>query len=944
MSTTSTPRPIEFSTNEPRAAAFIVYINGIEVPVKSVSQRFGVWQIPEMTIEMVADPVLSRLGAEDRVQVTVFDYDDVAPDDSVKPDFRLFGEGEITGWGYQNTGGGRSIVFTVVNQFAIFTQLFVQFLTNVDDMLGYATFGGSGVTNPANLTSELIFPFSLFKKGLLVPVGKDAPSKNASGQNPDDINRPFDFLYNIVKCLAGPVPATQRAVPAANFFSRWARLTNFVNRFMGSPVFDEPNILAANPNTNIFPILKALQTTSAVDVITKNLIPQIQNAGSFYDVVSMVYQMVFMEVAMIPTMPLVTVDLASSIVEATDFTKHTLTTGREMEGVLNNAIGASVLVQQSVQLDKAIPAHAPNALKPNRIPNYFPKPQFLFGLPPSCNVFFPSQVKVLAYEENYATQPTRLYFNDEVLNNVMGQPSDGLGQTMMNALSTAYPPEADAANKARQLVNAKASGKNFLLFPEEFYKGPVMDRRPIPTWLYFLRQNESTRAGQQLGTLPNSLPSGVEPAKADLYETLKTGHPDVYRLYAEYEFFRERFSRRAGSVQLGWNPYVVPGFPMAVFDHRATRVDLFAYVTTVQHAMTHRSRSTTVSFTYGRTIQESFDLMKNIFAEGSSALAMAPREPIRDVRQVVQSFTDAESYYRKLFYGNQALYNKDASMDWRKIIAYAPAVAGQEPEPIYVAGGNEALLTQYEDAGEFLSQNRTTLDLLKQKVASLTQQKTAADAVQAKLQAETTVDQVALQKAVEDAASLASQLAVAQKEAAALQQKVSAAEAIRSDPSYIKQNQVTHNLTGDRELVPTRAAERYFEYFEAAMEYNWRPRCTLDEYIIFFNSAGESPIPAFGHPRSVGVRYFERIRRLTPLTATTTLPTGADGLTAQTQAAAGAGTQSAPQTATGETTTHDATVPVVPGLGKDFPQTRADWDSILEAYRNNAYNVKTPRV
>ena len=53
-----------------------VYINGIEVPAKSVSLRYGVWQIPEMQIDMVADPVITRLGAEDRVQVAVFYLDD----------------------------------------------------------------------------------------------------------------------------------------------------------------------------------------------------------------------------------------------------------------------------------------------------------------------------------------------------------------------------------------------------------------------------------------------------------------------------------------------------------------------------------------------------------------------------------------------------------------------------------------------------------------------------------------------------------------------------------------------------------------------------------------------------------------------------------------------------------------------------------------------------
>ena len=77
-----------------------------------MSLRYGVWQMPEMQIEMVADPVLVRLGSEDRIQVQVFYYDDCDVDPSVSPAFRLFGEGEITGWGYRNTPGNR--IFAVL--------------------------------------------------------------------------------------------------------------------------------------------------------------------------------------------------------------------------------------------------------------------------------------------------------------------------------------------------------------------------------------------------------------------------------------------------------------------------------------------------------------------------------------------------------------------------------------------------------------------------------------------------------------------------------------------------------------------------------------------------------------------------------------------------------------------------------------------------------------
>ena len=942
----STPIPAEFSTNTFHNGGFIVYINGIEVPVKSVSQRFGVWQIPEMQIEMAADPVLSRMGAEDRMQVVVFDLDDVIPDKSeLKPQFRLFGEGEIAGWGYQNTPSGRSITFTAINQFAIFTQLFVQFLTNVDDMLGYNTTPGTVDTAPT-YTSELIFPFSLFKQGLK-PAGwskGDGPK-----QDKESINRPFDFLYNIIRNMCGAVvPSKQQTIPAANFFARWARLTNFVNRFAGCPSFDEQNPSEQNPNKNIFPILKALQNTSAVDVVTHNLIAPVQNKGSILDMLQLVYQTMFMEIAMIPTMPLVSVKLDTNIVQETPFEKHTL---------------------QEASTKNLISSYAPNPLAPDRIQNYFPKPQFLFGLPPSCNVFFPSQIKMFQYGENYAVQPTRLYFNDEVLNRVLKMPNDGLGQAIMNSLSTAYPPEADAANKVRLTANSGSNGKNFLLFPEEFFKGPVLDRRPIPTWLYFLKHAEGTGTTPKAATVPMT----AEPGKQDLYEKLKIGNPDVYRLYAEYEFFRERYSRRTGSIILAWNPYVVPGFPMAVFDQRATRVDLFAYITTVQQSMTHRSRSTTVSFMYARTVQEMFDIMARTFREGSPALATGPREPITEIRKIIQSFGQAEAFYRKLFYGDRDLYGKNAAFDWREVIAYAPQIAGQKKETIFVNGGDEKQIGDYYTAQETFTamvpmvnkarqdydEAGKTLETLKNNLADLTKKRDDQEQLKSLLPILPEAAQAILDDFIRQVDQTTKDLAAQEikyKQLQAIKEKaeqtLAAAQEVLQDKTVITQTKVLHNLVGDRELVPTDDAVAKFASYDEAMKYNWRPRCTLDEYIIFYNSIGEGEVPAFGRPRSIGARYFERIRSLKPFIQhtpprpdiDTVLPKGADGLDIAAVYDPASANKGTPAPVTGTTSTIPTTKAVAPGLPADFPQTRLEWDKVLLAYRENVYNVLSPRT
>jgi hypothetical protein len=1190
----------EFASSLPHGAAAIVYVNGIEVPVVRITRRWGVWQVPEVQVSMVPDPVLVRLGAEDRVQLEVFYLDDTAVDPSVAPQFRLWFDGEITGWGYQILSSGRVITFTAVAQIAIFTQLFVQFLTTFDDLLGHSTLPGVDATGVGVPTSQIVFPFSLFKQGL-TPGGGLA-------QDASSIVRPFDFLYNVIRNMIGAqVPREQQTIPAANFFSRWARLTNFHNRFVASPFFDE---IVDNPN--IFPVLRALQNVSAVDTIARNLIPNVQNSGSIWDMLQLVFQTMLFEIAMIPSMPLVATSLASGLVQQTNFADHVL--AFDPAHVPDGAFVAAL-------------AGDSRKATPRRIPSYFPKPQTLFGIAPSCNVIFPSQLVALSYGENYATQPTRLYFNDETLLNMLRIPRGGYRDTVHNALTIAYPPEANAAVQARARGGGKFNGKNLLLWPEEFFKGPVLDRREVPNWLFFLKQGElvktsptgrtadgaveetpppartsrvpapapsavppgtmittgrvgtqapdgsrvfgravealrpkvtklgvtfgiptdfllawisqesdgSIRAVTQLnergffqimgphtsggtvvtlreseagmiglgldatGTGPDdttarlstdedfSLQAGVKLvqfyrrfanrvaieqglswSEADMWRLTKLEHngvgsakqavqaaraalgrapasweemykaavptvsggvaqaissatavggvvagasgsmvtksdprptrapavtpaprapadvatappappalpvspqvseavtaslegaETVYQLYAKYEFFRERYAQRSGSAQIAWNPYVVAGFPAVIFDHRSSRVDIACYVTTVQDVIdfsaTSARKSTTVSFLYGRQLQEMFDLLARQFADGEASAGAAPAEPIRDVRKVIQSFAQAETYYQRLFYGGQALFGKDASFDFRKIVGYAPDVAGGSPVSIFVDGPEEAdqddlataqiqlktLMSNRADLTVQLASAQADLTSANSQISSISANPSNAD--QAKL--------TGLQTTARDKGTQVVALGNTLRELDVQIQKT--LSVIQSTQDVTKTAQVTHNLVGNRELVPLASARPLFDGYDAAMRYVWRPICTLDEYVVFHDAAGEGVVVTAGATGSLGATYYSRIRRMAAPTAdqlsAIRAPGGADGLnpaqaTMDPQEAA---RQGAPDAVTGQPAQAPALVATVPGVtSAGFPQVRADWDQALLAYRANVRSVKAPRT
>lgn len=1186
----------EFSSSFPHNAAAIVYINGIEVPVVRVSRRYGVWQVPEVQVSMVPDPVLTRLGAEDRVQLEVFYLDDTAVDPSVVPQFRLWFDGEITGWGYQSLSSGRVITFTAVAQIAIFTQLLVQFLTTFDDLLGHSTLPGADATGVGIPTSQIVFPFSLFKQGL-IPGGGLA-------QDASSIIRPFDFLYNVIRNMIGSqVPQEQQTIPAANFFSRWARLTNFHNRFVASPFFDE---IVDNPN--IFPVLRALQNVSAVDTIARNLIPNVQNSGSIWDMLQLVFQTMLFEIAMIPSMPLVATSLSSGLVQQTNFSDHVL--AFDPVRIPSGAFVAAL-------------ASESRKTTPRRIPNYFPKPQTLFGIAPSCNVIFPSQLVALVYDENFATQPTRLYFNDETLLNLLRIPRGGYRETVHNALTIAYPPEADTAMHARARGGGKLNGKNLLLWPEEFFKGPVLVRRDVPPWLFFLKQNEQMstpptgrsadgavetpsapartsqipapttvsipagtmvtagRVGTQApdgarvfdrpvenlrskvarlvtgagipvdfllawisqesdgsirtvtrlnergffqimgphtsggttttlkaseagliglgldatGTGSNdtnarlstdedfSLQSGIKLvqfyrrfanrlaieqglswSEADMWRLTKLGHngvgfahqtvqaaravlgrppvsweemykaavptlssgvanvvngatavggvvagasgsmitksdprptrapaattaprtstdvaatptpppaaaqtpqvsesvtaslesaETVYQLYAKYEFFRERYAKRSGSAKIAWNPYIVAGFPAVIFDHRSSRVDIACYVTTVQDVIdmssTSAQKSTTISFLYGRQLQEMFDLMARQFADGEASAGAAPAEPIRDVRKVIQSFSQAETYYQRLFYGGQSLFNKDASFDFRKIIGYAPDVPGGSPVEIFVDGPEEADQDDFTTAQVQLAQltsdraDKTTQ--LASASAGLSSASVQASTLNATASNTAATQLAALDRSISDATAQVSQLRVDLSVIDAKIQK--ALSVIQSTQDVTRTAQVTHNLVGNRELIPLASSMSLFNGYDAAMRYAWRPVCTLDEYVVFHDAAGEGFVPAIGAAGSLGATYYTRIRRMTAPTGDVLTPSGADGLSptqvpTDPQVAAQLGTANA---ITGQSAQVPSIVATVPGLtNASFPQVRADWDQALLAYRANVRSVKTPRT
>ena len=328
------------------------------------------------------------------------------------------------------------------------------------------------------------------------------------------------------------------------------------------------------PRAGIFPILRAVQSSKAVDAVARTIQQEPGNAGSIWQMLQSILQTLMMELCMLPTPPAFVTNYES----------------------LENWGSPSRVVS--------------SAERPICLGNYFVKPQICFGIPPACNVFFPSQIQSFAYNENFATQPTRLYFNEEVIMQLLDPRNTQQGampQLVRDALAVAHPEEVNAMMRQEALnpTSNWINGKNLLVYPEEFFRGPVLDRRPLPRWFFYLQEVRDPRDpavnDPPLDTQALRAVSGDDPARA------------IYRLFASYEFHKEKYAKRTGGLNLVFNPYPVPGFPCAILDRRVEPLDVFGYIMSVRQNMTSSGWSTSVSYSYGRTFQEAFQLMERQF-------------------------------------------------------------------------------------------------------------------------------------------------------------------------------------------------------------------------------------------------------------------------------------------------------------------------------------------
>jgi hypothetical protein len=507
-----------YTLNTFKNAHWLVYLNGLEVPVISVNTSFGIWKFPTATLEMVPHPCLQRLGNEDRIQVAIF-FLDVFKDPN-DPTFRLLGEFEVTGWGYSNSAYGRAIQLNCVSHLQIFAQLFFFYMSNVDDIIigsgaafATAAHAGSG--------AKVYYPSSLFISGL-VPKGAageateggdtkgtgDAAKTTSKKAGPppeygtavehtesipgeeiidesEFIRTPLEFITNIFKALTGYVSSTgtnsnitenPNRIPASavsymgrNFFGRWLLTTRFHRRWAALPLFEDDE---AREDMGCFPVVKALGDYHLLRIMQKNVMTGVGQASAVWNLLQMVYGNMYMDIVPIPAPAAVRENKKTWKIER-ELKDEDLDIPKPKGG--GTTLGVSYKTNQTFE-----PA----------ITSFIVKPQSVFGIPPKCNIIFPSMVKSLMFQEDYMNQPTRLYMGETLLTDLLtsaeGQGA-GFSNTIADQLTTGYP-NVVKTRMQDYIQDPGRNTKNFILYAEEFFKGPNTARINAPPWLFLLAQ------------------------------------------------------------------------------------------------------------------------------------------------------------------------------------------------------------------------------------------------------------------------------------------------------------------------------------------------------------------------------------------------------------------------------------------------------------------------
>lgn len=242
------------------------------------------------------------------------------------------------------------------------------------------------------------------------------------------------------------------------------------------------------------------------------------------------------------------------------------------------------------------------------------KPETLFVNAPSCNLIFPNIKSQISYTNPFKDQPTRLLQTTDPIGEISGQSGAPFTLTcMMFTEETKLEGERNGLPKYSTFITSfgdqnkdtsgsptpsKLSDKNhpvLNLTAFEERNGIRVSNINKGADIYLFLKSKQTKQSNDDENYVMSLASGSDQLN---------GVGQTIAALARYELARQRYVTRSGSLECYFNPYIVPGFPMASIETTENGLNIYGYVTNVAHNLTDRSWTTSVTFNCGHSDTE----------------------------------------------------------------------------------------------------------------------------------------------------------------------------------------------------------------------------------------------------------------------------------------------------------------------------------------------------
>lgn len=268
------------------------------------------------------------------------------------------------------------------------------------------------------------------------------------------------------------------------------------------------------------------------------------------------------------------------------------------------------------------------------------KPSLPFYYAPVCNVILPKMLVSITCGQKDGSVPTRV----TVTHDSMPTPGGSVGTNFRGPATVreaiAFGAAMDDSGKLTSTPSLVSTLGITYSIPGVFEqgRGVIPVKEGLPWWLQTLVVDRSTQAqGGTASGWPDrgtqdytdmvhlmaawKVRNGVDISEVDGVIVLKD-NPNKAALnpYApqsglaayqsliitgvDYTFSRIAASSRAGSAEVVFNPYVVPGYPIEILDDTPTHPSYHAFCSSVTHSITASSISTTIGFVAAQTYAE----------------------------------------------------------------------------------------------------------------------------------------------------------------------------------------------------------------------------------------------------------------------------------------------------------------------------------------------------